>query len=168
MKFSEYKVVIWYAARANLHHLQQFLKGLQRDSRATWHNPSTWCCHVGVSFSQVWYQWHFFTIYLLNILFCWTRWDHVVTHLLMCCSYVSIFRSFFLQAFRYWGHRWWDGSECWRGYYQSLRPTQLGLSLNIGTDLFQKKISLLKTTPVDIERLSWATPYIVSTWELCV
>ncbi|KAF5196598.1 argonaute MEL1, partial [Thalictrum thalictroides] len=24
-----------------------------------------------------------------------------------------------------------DGLECWRGYYQSLRPTQMGLSLNI-------------------------------------
>ena len=66
---------------------------------ATWHNPSTWCYHKGVSFSQVWYQWYFFTISLLNILFCWTRWDHVVTHLLMCCSYVSIFRSFFSKRF---------------------------------------------------------------------
>jgi hypothetical protein len=25
-----------------------------------------------------------------------------------------------------------NGIEYWRGYYQSLRPTQMGLSLNIG------------------------------------
>jgi len=25
-----------------------------------------------------------------------------------------------------------SGTEYWRGYYQSLRPTQMGLSLNIG------------------------------------
>ena len=25
-----------------------------------------------------------------------------------------------------------DGVEYWRGYFQSLRPTQMGLSLNIG------------------------------------
>lgn len=26
-----------------------------------------------------------------------------------------------------------NGVEYWRGYYQSLRPVQMGLSLNIGT-----------------------------------
>jgi hypothetical protein len=25
-----------------------------------------------------------------------------------------------------------DGLETWRGFYQSIRPTQMGLSLNIG------------------------------------
>ncbi|KAF9594715.1 hypothetical protein IFM89_034698 [Coptis chinensis] len=25
-----------------------------------------------------------------------------------------------------------DGLECWRGYYQSIRPTQMGMSINIG------------------------------------
>ena len=25
-----------------------------------------------------------------------------------------------------------EGLECWRGFYQSIRPTQMGLSLNIG------------------------------------
>jgi eukaryotic translation initiation factor 2C len=39
-------------------------------------------------------------------------------------------RSFFSTQF---GHRGdiGEGLECWRGYYQSLRPTQMGLSLNI-------------------------------------
>ncbi|XP_062213663.1 protein argonaute 12-like [Phragmites australis] len=44
--------------------------------------------------------------------------------------YVSISRSFFSQAFGHGGEIG-NGVECWRGYYQSLRPTQMGLSLNI-------------------------------------
>ncbi|KAL6894479.1 hypothetical protein ACP4OV_008577 [Aristida adscensionis] len=44
--------------------------------------------------------------------------------------YVSISRSFFSQAFGHGGEIG-SGVECWRGYYQSLRPTQMGLSLNI-------------------------------------
>ncbi|KAL6637130.1 hypothetical protein ACP70R_024702 [Stipagrostis hirtigluma subsp. patula] len=44
--------------------------------------------------------------------------------------YVSISRSFFSQSFGHGGEIG-SGVECWRGYYQSLRPTQMGLSLNI-------------------------------------
>ncbi|ONK81985.1 uncharacterized protein A4U43_C01F34930 [Asparagus officinalis] len=47
-------------------------------------------------------------------------------------KYVTIARSFFskdLGATEDIG----GGLECWRGYYQKLRPTQMGLSLNIGT-----------------------------------
>ena len=29
-----------------------------------------------------------------------------------------------------------DGLESWRGFYQSIRPTQMGLSLNIGAMAF--------------------------------
>ncbi|XP_042412284.1 protein argonaute MEL1-like isoform X2 [Zingiber officinale] len=45
-------------------------------------------------------------------------------------KYTSVARSFFSPSF---GHRApiGEGLECWRGYYQSLRPTQMGLSLNI-------------------------------------
>ncbi|XP_020254761.1 protein argonaute MEL1-like isoform X1 [Asparagus officinalis] len=46
--------------------------------------------------------------------------------------YVTVARSFFsknLGATKDIG----GGLECWRGYYQSLRPTQMGLSLNIDT-----------------------------------
>ncbi|KAL6647561.1 hypothetical protein ACP70R_014998 [Stipagrostis hirtigluma subsp. patula] len=44
-------------------------------------------------------------------------------------NYVTVSRSFFHKGF---GQREiGDGLECWRGYYQSLRPTQMGLSLNI-------------------------------------
>ncbi|KAM3294875.1 hypothetical protein ACQJBY_037640 [Aegilops geniculata] len=45
-------------------------------------------------------------------------------------KYVSISRSFFSQSFGH-GGAIGNGVECWRGYYQSLRPTQMGLSLNI-------------------------------------
>jgi eukaryotic translation initiation factor 2C len=49
------------------------------------------------------------------------------------CSYVTVSRSFFSKQF---GHKdIGEGLECWRGFYQSLRPTQMGLSLNIGTSL---------------------------------
>lgn len=44
--------------------------------------------------------------------------------------YVSISRSFFSQEFGHNGEIG-NGVECWRGYYQSLRATQMGLSLNI-------------------------------------
>jgi len=63
--------------------------------------------------------------------------DHVITGFISFCSYVTVSRSFFSKEFgaaRDIG----DGLECWRGYYQSLRPTQMGLSLNIGTDLLRK------------------------------
>lgn len=47
------------------------------------------------------------------------------------CRYVTALRSFFSPTF---GQRSdiGEGLECWRGYYQSVRPTQMGLSLNIG------------------------------------
>ncbi|XP_037413660.1 protein argonaute MEL1-like isoform X2 [Triticum dicoccoides] len=45
-------------------------------------------------------------------------------------NYVTVSRSFFSTTF---GHRGdiGEGLECWRGYYQGLCPTQMGLSLNI-------------------------------------
>ncbi|XP_015690017.2 protein argonaute 12-like isoform X2 [Oryza brachyantha] len=45
-------------------------------------------------------------------------------------KYVSFSRSFFSKSFGHGGDIG-SGAECWRGYYQSLRPTQMGLSLNI-------------------------------------
>ncbi|KAL6880075.1 hypothetical protein ACP4OV_011640 [Aristida adscensionis] len=44
-------------------------------------------------------------------------------------NYVTVSRSFFHK--RFGRQDIGDGLECWRGYYQSLRPTQMGLSLNI-------------------------------------
>ncbi|XP_022685381.1 protein argonaute 12 [Setaria italica] len=45
--------------------------------------------------------------------------------------YTSISRSFFSSQEFGPGGLLGNGVECWRGYYQSLRPTQMGLSLNI-------------------------------------
>ncbi|PWZ40147.1 Protein argonaute MEL1 [Zea mays] len=46
-------------------------------------------------------------------------------------NYVTLSRSFFSKKFG--DDDIGGGLECWRGYYQSLRPTQMGLSLNIDT-----------------------------------
>lgn len=35
-----------------------------------------------------------------------------------------------------------EGIESWRGFYQSIRPTQMGLSLNIGTVFMRIPFSL--------------------------
>ncbi|CAN6197137.1 unnamed protein product [Urochloa humidicola] len=45
-------------------------------------------------------------------------------------KYVTVSRSFFSKQFGA-ATDIGDGLECWRGYYQSLRPTQMGVSLNI-------------------------------------
>ncbi|VAH43830.1 unnamed protein product [Triticum turgidum subsp. durum] len=59
-------------------------------------------------------------------------------------TYVTVSRSFYSTIF---GQRdIGDGLECWRGYYQSLRPTQMGLSLNIDISSmpFYKSISVIQ------------------------
>lgn len=53
--------------------------------------------------------------------------------------YTPISRSFFSSQEFGRNEPLGNGVECWRGYYQSLRPTQMGLSLNIGRVLSQKK-----------------------------
>ncbi|KAJ1288087.1 hypothetical protein BS78_02G062600 [Paspalum vaginatum] len=60
-------------------------------------------------------------------------------------NYVTVSRSFFSKEFG--GEKdIGDGLECWRGYYQSLRPTQMGLSLNIDTcsTAFYKSIPVVQ------------------------
>jgi hypothetical protein len=49
--------------------------------------------------------------------------------------YVTVGRSFFSLDLGKKGELG-NGIEYWRGYYQSLRPTQMGLSLNIGIASF--------------------------------
>ncbi|KAK3126587.1 hypothetical protein QOZ80_7AG0558960 [Eleusine coracana subsp. coracana] len=59
-------------------------------------------------------------------------------------NYVTVSRSFFSKGF---GHSdIGEGLECWRGYYQSLRPTQMGLSLNIdiSSTAFYKPIPVIE------------------------
>ncbi|CAN6322278.1 unnamed protein product [Urochloa humidicola] len=106
----EYKITIRIAGRTDLYHLQQFLRGRQRDM------PQE-------------------TIQVLD----------VVLRESPSWNYVTVSRSFFSTTF---GHRGdiGEGLECWRGYYQSLRPTQMGLSLNIDISAtsFFKPVTVIK------------------------
>ncbi|XWS39260.1 hypothetical protein CRYUN_Cryun18bG0035600 [Craigia yunnanensis] len=91
----EYKVVIKIVARANMHHLGQFLAGKHADA------PQE----------------------ALQIL-------DIVLRELSTKRYCPIGRSFFSPDIRA-PQRLGDGLESWCGFYQSIRPTQMGLSLNI-------------------------------------
>ncbi|KAG2614396.1 hypothetical protein PVAP13_4KG385603 [Panicum virgatum] len=90
-----YKVVIRFAARADLHRLEQFIAGRQAEA------PQE----------------------ALQVL-------DIVLRELPTAKYAPFGRSFFspdLGRRRSLG----EGIESWRGFYQSIRPTQMGLSLNI-------------------------------------
>ncbi|KAH0458254.1 hypothetical protein IEQ34_013569 [Dendrobium chrysotoxum] len=58
-------------------------------------------------------------------------------------NYVTISRSFYSPEFG--SNNIGEGLECWKGYFQSLRPTQMGLSLNvdISATSFYKPVNLL-------------------------
>lgn len=91
----EFKVVIKFAARADLHHLGMFLQGRQADA------PQE----------------------ALQVL-------DIVLRELPTSRYCPVGRSFYSPDL---GRRQplGEGLESWRGFYQSIRPTQMGLSLNI-------------------------------------
>ncbi|WRX21058.1 PAZ domain - like 5 [Theobroma cacao] len=91
----EYKVVIKFVARANMHHLGQFLAGKRADA------PQE----------------------ALQIL------DIVLRELSMK-RYCPIGRSFFSPDIRA-PQRLGDGLESWCGFYQSIRPTQMGLGVKV-------------------------------------
>ena len=127
-------MTIRYAARANLYHLQQFLNGQQRDSP---HDTIQALDVVMRESPSLKYDTSAISSPFLfcNILFCWSC-DHVATDFILFRSYVTVSRSFFSKQFGV-AKDIGDGLECWRGYYQSSRPTQMGLSLNIGTNLLR-------------------------------
>ncbi|KAK4765797.1 hypothetical protein SAY87_007439 [Trapa incisa] len=91
----EFKVVIKFAARADLHHLGMFLQGRQSEA------PQD----------------------ALQVL-------DIVLRELPNSRYSPVGRSFYSPNL---GRRQslGEGLESWRGFYQSIRPTQMGLSLNI-------------------------------------
>ncbi|KAG0492052.1 hypothetical protein HPP92_005140 [Vanilla planifolia] len=94
-KQRNFRIVIKFAARADLHHLAMFLAGKQADA------PQD----------------------ALQIL-------DIVLRELPTARYSSFARSFYSPHL---GRRQplGDGLESWQGFYQSIRPTQMGLSLNI-------------------------------------
>ncbi|CAH9052994.1 unnamed protein product [Cuscuta europaea] len=91
----EFKVVIKFASRADLHHLGMFLQGRQADA------PQE----------------------ALQVL-------DIVLRELPTSRYSPVGRSFYSPNL---GRKQplGEGLESWRGFYQSIRPTQMGLSLNI-------------------------------------
>ncbi|KAK9279607.1 hypothetical protein L1049_013286 [Liquidambar formosana] len=91
----EFRVAIKFAAKPDLHHLQQFLRGRQLDV------PQE-------------------TIHVLN----------EVLRESPSLNYTVVGRSFFSSDLGPTGELG-SGLEYWKGCYQSLRPTQMGLSLNI-------------------------------------
>ncbi|KAK3019755.1 hypothetical protein RJ639_004201, partial [Escallonia herrerae] len=90
----EFKVAIKFAAKADLHHLQQFLQGRQLDV------PQE-------------------TVQALD----------VVLRAAPSTKFETVGRSFFYPSFG--AGELANGLQYWKGFYQSLRPTQMGLSLNI-------------------------------------
>ncbi|KAG9451762.1 hypothetical protein H6P81_004666 [Aristolochia fimbriata] len=91
----EYKVSIRFIARADMHHLSQFLAGRHGEA----------------------------PVEAIKIL------DTVLREL-SAKRYCPVGRSFFSPDIRT-PQRLGDGLESWCGFYQSIRPTQMGLSLNI-------------------------------------
>ncbi|XP_065010248.1 protein argonaute PNH1-like isoform X2 [Musa acuminata AAA Group] len=91
----EYRVGIKFVARADLHHLRQFIAGQQTDAPRE----------------------------ALQVL-------DIVLRELSNQRYISVGRCFYSPDIRK-PQRLGDGLQSWCGFYQSIRPTQMGLSLNI-------------------------------------
>lgn len=91
----KFQVVIKFAAKVDIHHLQEYLSGRVSESAQD----------------------------VIQVL------DVVLRAAKPLQDYVMIGRSFFSVSLG--TGRLADGVEFWRGYYQSIRPTQMGLSLNI-------------------------------------
>ncbi|KAJ7976861.1 Argonaute family protein [Quillaja saponaria] len=108
-KEKEFKVSVRFASKADLHLLQEFLHGRQRDS------PHE-------------------TIQVLDVVLRETPSNK--------CTVVG--RSFFSSSIGYRSEIG-NGVECWKGFYTSLRPTQMGMSLNmdISATSFYQPISVI-------------------------
>ncbi|XP_074558226.1 protein argonaute PNH1-like [Curcuma longa] len=94
-RVKEYRVSIKFAARADLHHLRQFIAGRQTDAPRE----------------------------ALQVL-------DIVLRELSNQRYISVGRCFYSPDIRK-PQCLGDGLQSWYGFYQSIRPTQMGLSLNI-------------------------------------
>ncbi|KAG6481846.1 hypothetical protein ZIOFF_058468 [Zingiber officinale] len=94
-RVKEYRVGIKFVARADLHHLRQFIAGRQTDAPRE----------------------------ALQVL-------DIVLRELSNQRYISVGRCFYSPDIRK-PQRLGDGLQSWCGFYQSIRPTQMGLALNI-------------------------------------
>lgn len=119
----EFKVVIKLAARADLHHLGLFLQGRQADA------PQEALQVLDIVLRELPTSRH---NYYHTSLFCFlVSWVGLLNEIIMSSRYCPVARSFYSPDL---GRRQTlgEGLESWRGFYQSIRPTQMGLSLNIG------------------------------------
>lgn len=146
-RIREFKVVIKLASRADLHHLGMFLQGRQADApqealqvldivlrelpTARYGSRLAWHCECN-SFH---YNDHYWVvkITLKYLLSCFLKY---FPYFVVDCRYSPVGRSFYspdLGRMQPLG----EGLECWRGFYQSIHPTQMGLSLNIGEHILR-------------------------------
>ncbi|WVZ62233.1 hypothetical protein U9M48_011999 [Paspalum notatum var. saurae] len=132
LQFSEYKVTIRCVSRANLHHLQQFLHGQPRDSP----HAAIQALDVALRESP--------SLKYISVPFLHSLFQQDLVLLELPTIYVTVSRSFFCKQFG--SDKIGGGLEYWSGYYQSLRPTQMGLSLNIDvcSTAFYKSITVVQ------------------------
>ncbi|RYR75813.1 hypothetical protein Ahy_A01g000394 isoform E [Arachis hypogaea] len=109
----EFKVVIKFAARVSMHQLRELLVGPTVGSSR---QPGR--IRGGIDGKQVDTPQEALTVI------------DIVLRELAAQSYVSIGRFLYSPDFRK-PQQLGGGLESWRGFYQSIRPTQMGLSLNI-------------------------------------
>ncbi|KAF3781924.1 argonaute 10 protein [Nymphaea thermarum] len=98
----EFKVTLKFIARANLHHLTEFLAGRRAEA------PQEALQVLDIVLRELSAQ----------------RWDFFKS------EYCAVGRSFYSPDIGR-PQRLGEGLESWCGFYQSIRPTQMGLSLNI-------------------------------------
>ncbi|KAG5039315.1 hypothetical protein JHK85_011791 [Glycine max] len=124
----EFEVVIKFAARVSMHQLRELLSGKQVDT------PQEALTVIDIVLREL----------ATQRLVQWLEKDEgrregekswvLVSYTLICLhcmfSYVSIGRFLYSPNLRK-PQQLGGGLESWRGFYQSIRPTQMGLSLNI-------------------------------------
>ena len=130
----EFKVVIKFAARVSMHQLRELLSGKQVDTPQealsvidiVLRELAAQRCICGCSFN-IYVHCHLLNqlrLLVLTIFLFLMPWFFMF-------SYVSIGRFLYSPDLRK-PQQLGGGLESWRGFYQSIRPTQMGLSLNIG------------------------------------
>lgn len=125
----EYNVGLKFVARANLHHLSEFLAGKRTDA------PHEALQILDIVLRELPNQrWMNGFCYFLHKSHLKPLFSFFTFQLSLWWRYIPVGKSFFSSSVRA-PQRLGQGVESWRGFYQSIRPTQMGLSLNIGNTL---------------------------------
>lgn len=118
-------MVIKFSARADLHRLGEFLSGRQADA------PQEALQVLDIVLRELPTH-RLLTCPRFQLPILWIiRMGSMINALFVCNRFCPVGRSFYSPDL---GRRQplGEGLESWRGFYQSIRPTQMGLSLNIG------------------------------------